>query len=624
MIFKKALKSLLCILTFFTIVTMHSMQQPNDPNELIGFLTKNGDTVSLKRKIAEQSGTISHLLGDVDDQTQEVIPLPISTAMFKSIKPLLKKNFKGSRLPQPDTQLSQQNLQQQYTQLSQQILQQQSDNALLKLIQTTNYLDCPPILEKCADVLAVRTFSKNSDLYIVSAFVWTKKMLQKLPNELLALIQQAYLKKSCDLFEHVHNPMQAEIKPITLTNNNGQIRSVHYDIDGKKIITQIDDDTVCYWDRETQQKTTLIDKTHWQSLASRNENRMLRDKMYFETSAYSPDGSTYATGGSDTVCIWDLNKKELLNHKKLSWQFRPKCMSYHPTLKKLAVGSGRRGEVVIFDMETMEVAHSLKTNDILVKNIEYAPDGRTLAISTIGNGSNSLKIWDLELKNCLKTIDVDYDTFVSPIICYSPNSQFLAYASSNKITIYETTNNYACIKDIKRGEKPLNNDEEQINSIQYTSDGKYLIGGLQDGTIKFWETSNYTCIKTLSYDRPVWSVAFNKNGSHMASISLGKRYPESHLVLWDISSLFLENIFKELNFEELLLITKVALAKKNNSKLEVCPLHTNELDAKAGIKISAIYANIPSQLKEKLEPYIRLNRSCKCTFLPIKVPGEKK
>ncbi len=621
MFFKKALKLVLCTLTLFTTITMH----PMGPNELIDFLTKNGDTVSLKRKIAEQSGTISHLLGDVDDQAQEAIPLPISTAMFKSIKPLLKKNFKSSRLPQPDTQLSQQNLQQQYTQLSQKILQQQSDNTLLKLIQTTNYLDCPPILEKCADVLAERTFKKNSNLYIVSAFVWTQKMLQKLPNELLVLIQQAYLKKSCDLFEHVHNPMQTEIKPITLTDNNGQIRSVHYDIDGKNIITQIDDDTICHWDPETQQKTTLINKTHWPSLASRNENRIHSNKIYFETSAYSPDGSTYAIGGSDTVCIWDLNKKELLNHKKLPRQFRTMCMSYHPALTRLAVGSGPRGEVVIFDIETMDVIHTLKTNGIWVKNIKYAPDGRTLATSNIGR-SNSVKIWDQELENCLKTIDVgddSDDTFGPPVICYSPNNQFLACAASNKITIYETTNNYACIKDIKRGEKPLNNDK-QINLIQYTSDGKYLIAGLQDGTIEFRETNNYTCIKTLSYDRPIWSVAFNKNGSHMASISPGKEYPESRLVLWDISSLFLENIFKELNFEELLLITKVALAKKNSTKLEVCPLHTNELDATTGIKISDIYANIPSQLKEKLEPYIRLNRSCKCTFLPIKVPGTPK
>jgi WD40 repeat protein len=69
-----------------------------------------------------------------------------------------------------------------------------------------------------------------------------------------------------------------------------------------------------------------------------------------------------------------------------------------------------------------------------------------------------------------------------------------------------------------------------VNTIALTPDGRYLVSGSSDNTIKIWDTSNGNVLRTmLGHLQPVLSVAINASGGLIASGS-----EDTSVKLWDI------------------------------------------------------------------------------------------
>ena len=67
-----------------------------------------------------------------------------------------------------------------------------------------------------------------------------------------------------------------------------------------------------------------------------------------------------------------------------------------------------------------------------------------------------------------------------------------------------------------------------VNSVSFSSDGRYVASGSRDGTVKIWEIQTNKCLSTLQgHTSDVNSVSFSSDGGHVASASNDKS-----VVIW--------------------------------------------------------------------------------------------
>ena len=66
--------------------------------------------------------------------------------------------------------------------------------------------------------------------------------------------------------------------------------------------------------------------------------------------------------------------------------------------------------------------------------------------------------------------------------------------------------------------KTLEGHSDNVKSVAYSPDGKKIVSGSNDGTIKIWDANTGQCLKTLKgHSGDVWSVAFSPDGTKIIS-----------------------------------------------------------------------------------------------------------
>jgi WD40 repeat protein len=80
---------------------------------------------------------------------------------------------------------------------------------------------------------------------------------------------------------------------------------------------------------------------------------------------------------------------------------------------------------------------------------------------------------------------------------------------------------------------PLTAHADAVISVSFSADGKRVVSGSQDRTVKVWDAQTGQETLTLKgHSEPVWSVSFSPDGKRIVSGSL-----DDTLKVWDISSL---------------------------------------------------------------------------------------
>ena len=292
----------------------------------------------------------------------------------------------------------------------------------------------------------------------------------------------------------------------TSEGHTNDMTSVAYAPDGKYVASGSWDKTVKLWEVTTGKCI-----------------KTLEGHAYFVYSvAFSPDGKYLASSSPDqTIKLWEVESgkcaKTLGGHITFAMS-----ITYSPDGKYLVSGlydkvikisEAATGKCIKILTQDVEDAESFR----YIESVAYSPDEKYIVSGccTIGsiytiNASwqNTIKLWEVESGKCIKTLSGHTENVTS--VVYSPDGKYVASGSWDKtVKLWEVAVG-KCIKT-------LSGHEDHVTSVAYGPDGAYLASGSWDKTIKLWDVTTGECIKTLENAHFVYSVAFSPDGAYLAS-----------------------------------------------------------------------------------------------------------
>ncbi|HEY6968564.1 MAG TPA: MFS transporter [Candidatus Angelobacter sp.] len=246
--------------------------------------------------------------------------------------------------------------------------------------------------------------------------------------------------------------------------------------------------------------------------------------------AYSPDGRYLVDGGHDFV-LFDLANGSFRN----LWGNAGPVYSVAFSHDGKYIAAGSSDSVGLLEVATGTPIKTFTGHTDTVNGVAFSPDGEIIAS---GSGDKTIKLWNIKQGKEERTL-MGHTGGVS-CIAFSPDGQFLASGSwDGTIKIWDVGTGVigrviaeAAAKTIPSPPKTLTGHSTDVKSVAYSPDGKYLVSGSLDSTVKLWEVA--TGVNRMTWNSPgnlVESVAFSPDGKYVAAAGGGPT-----IKLWEVAS----------------------------------------------------------------------------------------
>jgi len=244
--------------------------------------------------------------------------------------------------------------------------------------------------------------------------------------------------------------------------------------------------------------------------------------------AFAPDGKSLVVGTYEKIEIVDLAEEGKRRSIDMNTGF-VHALAYAPDGKLIAAGSYQ--SVTVIDPATGE-QRIFKGQRGYVRGVAFSPDGQWLATAA---EDESVRIWSVA--DGAERLTFSKHRLPATSIAVSTDGTFLA--STDGDAEQPRKKGTAYIWDATTGEvrATLNGHARGINGIVVSPDGKQVVTGGTDETVRVWETSTGKPLKMLEgQSRPVNALAFSPDGKILATAGGGRFKGKNNLLLWNTAT----------------------------------------------------------------------------------------
>jgi WD40 repeat protein len=264
---------------------------------------------------------------------------------------------------------------------------------------------------------------------------------------------------------------------VELGRHTTYVSSVSFAPEGQTVLTSSYDHTIALW--------SAVREGNGSKPEERRPVMALPHDSEVIDALFSPDGRSIVSVDKDEVTYWNIAPDGVRVIHRLQGSYH--CLAFNADGSQIALGR-KDGSIEILSTQDRRSTAVLKSHRDRIFRVAFAPGAYLLASTSV---AGDVKLWNTVTGKELGPIASGKAR--NQALAFSPDGTLLALGESDggptDLSLWDVSRS-RCLCS-------LSGHTGGISDLEFSHDGRFLVSGGRDGTIRFWDPAKGTMLAVL-------------------------------------------------------------------------------------------------------------------------------